>query len=162
MSISFNADEIFEMAEEIERNGARFYRKAAETADGDTKKMFLDFAVMEDGHEATFAAIRKELNESESMQTSFDPDGEAALYLQSMADAYGSEGKVSVDESLTGCESCEEIVTIAIGAEKDSVAFYVGLKDIVPDRLGKDKVDGIIKEELAHITTLNNKLASLR
>lgn len=30
MSFNFNADEIFEMAEEIERNGAKFYRKAAE------------------------------------------------------------------------------------------------------------------------------------
>jgi hypothetical protein len=30
MSFEFNADEILEMAEQIERNGARFYRKAAE------------------------------------------------------------------------------------------------------------------------------------
>ena len=32
MPITFNANEIFEMAEEMERNGARFYRKAAENA----------------------------------------------------------------------------------------------------------------------------------
>lgn len=30
MSISFNAIEIFEIAERIERNGVKFYRKAAE------------------------------------------------------------------------------------------------------------------------------------
>jgi hypothetical protein len=30
MSITFNVDEIFEMAEEIERNGAKFYREAQE------------------------------------------------------------------------------------------------------------------------------------
>ena len=30
MPITFNADEIFEMAEEMERNGAWFYRRAAE------------------------------------------------------------------------------------------------------------------------------------
>jgi len=30
MPIPFNADEVFEMAEQIERNGARFYRAAAE------------------------------------------------------------------------------------------------------------------------------------
>jgi rubrerythrin len=32
MSTPFNADEILEMAEQIERNGARFYRRAAEGA----------------------------------------------------------------------------------------------------------------------------------
>ena len=30
MSIVFNADEILEMAEQIERNGAKFYRRASE------------------------------------------------------------------------------------------------------------------------------------
>jgi len=29
MSYDFNADEVFEMAEQIERNGVRFYREAA-------------------------------------------------------------------------------------------------------------------------------------
>ncbi len=29
MAISFNLDEIFEMAEQIEKNGANFYREAA-------------------------------------------------------------------------------------------------------------------------------------
>ena len=30
MGWDFNADEIFEMAEQIERNGAKYYRNAAE------------------------------------------------------------------------------------------------------------------------------------
>ena len=47
MSITFNANEIFEMAEEIERNGAKFYRKAAQnTSDNQTKQMLLDMADM--------------------------------------------------------------------------------------------------------------------
>ena len=51
MSITFNADEIFEMAEQIERNGAKFYREAAENAsDADVKEMLLSMAAMEDGH----------------------------------------------------------------------------------------------------------------
>ena len=32
MSTAFNADEVFEMAEQIEQNGARFYREAATKA----------------------------------------------------------------------------------------------------------------------------------
>ena len=30
MGLDFNADEVFEIAEQIERNGAEFYRTAAE------------------------------------------------------------------------------------------------------------------------------------
>ncbi|HRS71257.1 MAG TPA: ferritin family protein, partial [Anaerohalosphaeraceae bacterium] len=63
MAITFNADEIFEMAEEIERNGAAFYREAAAKASReDIKKMLLDLAAMEEGHEQTFAQMRKKLS----------------------------------------------------------------------------------------------------
>ena len=45
MAISFNLDEIFEMAEEIERNGASFYREAAKkVSDKETQKMFVHLA----------------------------------------------------------------------------------------------------------------------
>ena len=66
MGISFNADEIFEMAIYVERNGAKFYRKAAEqTESPDVKKMLLELAAMEDGHEIIFAEMRKDLNEKD-------------------------------------------------------------------------------------------------
>jgi len=52
MGYDFNADEIFEMAEQIERNGASFYRKSAESIDDPAeKKLLLDLAAMEDEHE---------------------------------------------------------------------------------------------------------------
>jgi len=51
----FNADEIFEMAEQIERNGAKFYRRAAEQVTSpDGSELLLNLAVMEDVHEKTF------------------------------------------------------------------------------------------------------------
>ncbi len=161
MSIKFNADEIFEMAEEIERNGARFYRKAAEgCVDKETKQLLLKMAAMEDGHLVTFQQMRKELSSEETGQTVFDPENEAALYLQTMADARGWEGKKGQGEELTGSESIEEILKIAIEAEKNSVVFYVGLKDMVSARAGKDKVDAVIREEMGHIATLNQQLAA--
>jgi rubrerythrin len=162
MGITFNADEIFEMAEEIERNGAKFYREAANmTTDEKIKQMLLDMAVMEDGHLHTFEEMRKELGPEEKAQMVFDPDNESVLYLQTMANGRGYEGKVSLMEKLTGKETPEEILNIAVDAEKNSVVFYVGLKDLVPARAGKDRVENIIKEEMGHIATLNQKLATL-
>jgi len=162
MSIRFNADEIFEMAEQIERNGARFYRKAAEGAeDPETRRTLLGLAEMEDDHEKTFASMRAKLSAEERMPTVFDPGGEAAMYLQAMAGGYVFDVGADPSELLTGQETIAEILRKAIGLEKDSIVFYTGMTEIVPERLGRDWVFGIIKEEMGHITTLSNKLASV-
>lgn len=162
MAVYFNADEVFEMAEEIERNGAKFYRAAAGRASKDTEKaMFLDMATMEDGHLRTFGSMRKELSEAEKEVTIFDPDNDVVLYLQAMADAKSCEGKVSVGQELTGNESFREVLEIAVNSEKESVLFYIGLKSLVPPKAGRDKVETIIAEEMNHITALLDHLRTL-
>ncbi len=162
MSITFNADEIFEMAEQIERNGAKFYREAAANAsDADVKEMLLSMAAMEDGHELTFSQMRKELSAEDKASNTFDPDNEVAQYLQTMADFHGTEGKASSTEQLTGNENLAEILTIALQAEKNSIAFYVGIKDLLVTKSGKQKIQAIIIEEMAHVSTIGGKLQTL-
>ena len=162
MPITFNANEIFEMAEEMEKNGAKFYRKAAQNAsDNQTKQMLLDMADMEDGHLKTFQNMREELSDREKEPTVFDPNNEAVLYLQAMANSRGYEGKKSPDEELSGNETMREILEIALNSEKESVVFYFGLMSLVPPKAGRDKVKAIIIEELSHITTLLKQLESL-
>ena len=83
MKYDFNADEIFEMAEQMERNGEKFYKSAADTIDDEAhKKLLLELAVMEVDHEKTFKAMRSDLKAAEKSATVFDPEGEAALYLE--------------------------------------------------------------------------------
>ena len=161
MSIVFNADEIFAMAEQIEVDGAAFYRKAAKTASASSGRgLLLQIAAQEDEHLAKFKKMRKELSGAQTEPTAFDPYGEAILYLKAMA-----EGKVFAPEAadaagLKGKESLAEIVRIAIGLEKDSIVFYLGLKDAVPEKLGGDKVADIIREEMKHIRWLSEKLGT--
>jgi rubrerythrin len=162
MGITFNADEIFEMAESIEKDAAMFYRQATnKAADKKIKQMFLDLANMEDKHLATFQEMRKGLSDREKEEMIFDPNNEAAMYLQTMAAGHGWEGKKSLTENLTGKENLEDILKIAINAEHNSVVFYSGLKELVPPRAGRDKVEAIIKEELGHIAILNQQLSLL-
>jgi len=162
MGITFNANEIFEMAEEIERNGAKFYRRAsANSPDEETRQMLLDMAVMEDEHLKTFQQMREELSGREKEAMVFDPDNQSALYLQAMADARGYEGKIAPAKELTGNETPKEIIEIALNSEKESVVFYFGLKGCVPVKAGRDKVEAIIIEELGHITTLLGRLKNL-
>ncbi len=155
MSISFNADEVFEMAEEIERQGARFYSEASKMAPtGEMKKFFLELTEMESKHLKIFADMRKHLSEEEKTSTAYDPDNEAVLYLKTMAAAKGWEGRISPTQKLTGKEPMKEVVEIALNAEKESVVFYYGLKSMVSEGAGRDKVEKIILEELSHIRTL--------
>jgi rubrerythrin len=157
MSYDFNADDVFEVAEQLERNGAAFYRDAAGSVEDSTLKEFLlELAAMEDEHEKTFVNLHKELTAAEKTPTVFDPDDESALYLKALADTRVFFKK-EIDTSTV-----EGIFKSAITAEKDSIVFYLGMKDLVPGALGKDRMDAIIKEEMGHIKVLSQKLATLK
>lgn len=155
MIYDFNADDIFEMAGQIERNGATFYREAADgIEDPDAKDFLLNLAAMEDDHEKTFATMRKSLTGSEKAATVFDPDGEATSYLKALADIR-IFFKKTIDTS-----SMKEILKAAILAEKDSIVFYLGMKDLVSESLGQERLDAIIKEEMSHINLLSRRLVA--
>ena len=163
MAFGFNADEILQMAERIERNGARFYRQAAEvcSADEETKAALLELAEMEEDHERTFAKMREALGTAESRPSTFDPEGETAAYLAAMADGsvFGSE----TDPANLVCDKpIEELLKIAIGLERESILFYLGLRDLVPTTSGRDKVEGLLEEEMSHVALLRGRLAALR
>jgi rubrerythrin len=160
MSYDFNADEVFEMAEQIERNGVRFYREAAENiSDASVRQLFLDLAAMEAEHEKVFASMRADLPDEEREPTVFDPEGEAALYLRALADlqVFGEEAEEDFIPSgdLPEKEKIRKILRAAIGLEKESIVFYLGMKELVPARFGKDKIDKIIREEMGHIRLLS-------
>ena len=153
MSYDFNADDVFEMAEQLERNGSKFYRTAAEaTSEPANKEFLLELAAMEDQHEKTFKAMRAELSNQEKASTVFDPESEAALYLRALADT-----RVFFEKEID-VSSMKQILKSAIEAEKDSIVFYLGMKEAVPEKLGKGRLDHIIKEEMGHVKLLSRKL----
>ena len=156
MAYYFNANEMFEMAIRIEENGTRFYRKAAGLqSDSSNRQMLEKLAIMEDHHQTVFREMRKGLSEADKTATVFDPQNEASQYLSAMADAHGGEGSPTAADSLSGKESIAEIVDIAIGLEKESILFYIGLKDMIPPQYGQEKLEKIIKEEQKHVVQLN-------
>ena len=167
MSLDFNADEIFEIACRIERNGAAFYREMSDKiSNAPIQKMLLDFAAMEKAHEKMFMAMRTDLKGTEKGSTVFDPEGEAALYLRAMADVHVFDTEAKEDFLLPDVLSEEakarKILRAAINREWGSIALYLGMKDMVPEKLGKNKIDAIIKEEMRHVRLLTNSLKSLK
>ncbi len=159
--ITFNADEVFEMAEQIERNGAAFYRKAAQGAAGDIAARLEELAAMEDDHERTFHEIRTDLAAEGKLLRGFDPEGESARYLAAMVDGKVFDFDADPAGKLTGAETVEDILQTAIGLEKDSIVFYLVMKDSVPAGAGRDAIDRIIAEELGHIAMLSSELAAV-
>jgi rubrerythrin len=157
----FNADEVYEMAEQIERNGGKFYRAAAKKFPV-VGKLLTMLAEMEDEHEKTFAAMRTELSAREAAPPVFDPDDQAQMYLHVMADGHIFNTRADPVEQLGGKDTPEEVLKMALGVEKDSIAFYAGLKCSVSQGAGKDKVEAIIKEEISHVVILSEELDALK
>ena len=159
MTVSFTAFEIFEIAEQIERNGAKFYRLAAEkTKDKSLKRFFTQLAEMEDNHERIFVDMRKGLQDEADDTKVFDPDNEMIYYLKAMAASAGWEGKAAPRVELSGSETTEQIIKIALAAERASIDYYIGLKEFVPSQAGKHKVNEIIREEMGHVVILQKNL----
>ena len=159
MPIKFNAEEVLDMAAQIERNGGVFYRHAAKNNE-EGRELLLRLAEQEDEHLALFERMRDELTSAESEGTAFDPYEEASLYLKAMADAHVFDLKGGdPTRMLKGDESLDDIIHVALRAEADSIAFFLGMKDLVPDSLGRDRVDSLIKEEMKHIRWLHDRHA---
>ena len=157
MMYDFSADDVFKMAEQMERNGADFYRRAAaKVSQVEIQALLLDLAGMEDHHLETFAVLRRSLTPTKNQPTVFDPRDESALYLKALVDTrVFFKKKIDLD-------SLKEIFKAAIEAEKDSIVFYLGMREIVPDKLGKERIDAILKEEMGHIRLLSKQLAALK
>jgi rubrerythrin len=158
----FNCAEVLEMALQIERNGGRFYRRAAaEAANAEVRDALLELAEMEEDHEELFAELKEKVSGSEAPEVAYDPQGESALYLRAAADTHIFNVHRQDPAQLGAGQSAEEVLRTALQFEKDSVVFFLGLQEMVPEGLGKERVAELVREEMRHITTLSARLEGL-
>ncbi len=163
MGFTFNLDEVMAMAEEIERNGARFYRRAAAVAPDDaTRELLSELAGWEQMHEALFQRMRAELVlDPEAAGTVHDPMDEAELYLQAMAEQHVFRRDLDVETMVDQAGSSRAILELALEFERDTILFFLGMKRVVPAQLGRDKVDRLVDEEMGHVVYLRRAMARL-
>jgi rubrerythrin len=162
MAITYSAGEVFEIGVQIERNGARFYGRAAERLDDPAVCGLLeDLARMEEAHERVFRAMRRELADREQPETMFDPNAEAGEYLRAVAGGKVFDLRVDPTDWLEeGERSRQDVLRKAIQVEKDSIIYYLGIKEAVPEGLGRERIDGIIRQEMTHLSLLGTTLES--
>lgn len=163
MNISLNADEILGIAEKMEQDAAAFYEAACKiTTFPAAQRLLFDLADWEKKHLKTFAAIRQELAGQEKEAGSFDPRCEIAQYLQALAEQAPFDDGEDPLAAFGSDPALNDILKVALGRERDAVAFYAGVKELVPNALGKDKVADVIREEMAHVTLLNSLLRQFK
>jgi rubrerythrin len=155
----FNADEIFEMAVDVETNGERFYRLASEKAEEPRIRTLLsDLADWEARHRVIFEGMRREFARRRPELQPYDPDFEYEAYFRCV-----TEGKVfdPRDAQRAAAGPLRGVYTFALAREKESILLYTGMKEMVGEDLGRSKIDDIIREEMRHVTILTDELNRL-
>ncbi|MDR1109696.1 MAG: ferritin family protein [Deltaproteobacteria bacterium] len=153
MIYPFNAWDAFKIALTIEENGLRFYREAARKFSGPIADLFTSLAQEEEIHKAIFAKYLGSLPKEQP--TIYDPDNETDDYLKMMAGLnVFKSGAAQADSLLAGISTVREALALAMGFEKDSIVFFVQLKN-ASDTLGDEmSVDRLIMEEAKHLRKL--------
>lgn len=159
MDLNFSADEILKIAGQIEINGIKFYTKAAEETAGneDIKRQLIKLADMEREHEKTFVSMLEKLGEKRNTAI-HDPEGHVALYFQAWVDRQVFDENGELANTFVKDKSIAEILNTAIGLERDSILFYLGMKEMTELEESQKEIDVVIKEEMKHIAYLIKEL----
>jgi len=158
MTVTFNAFEVFEIAEQIEQNGTNFYIRAAELFDDfKIREMFLRLAEWERQHEITFNRMKEQLSEQDRQQNYSNAD-DLLPDPRVMAGLAVFGIRSDPAKELHGRQSRTDILRRAVEKEKDSIVFYHGLKEFISAEADKEKINDIIKEEMRHIVILDQSL----
>ena len=151
--------EALAVAVRIEENGIAFYEEASrQSADPSAMDVFRKLAAMEKEHRSFFLELAKTADDLESRFAN-DPQNSFAGTLSAMADGAVFDAEAG---TFTGKERPGEAVRAAIALEKDSIIFYLGLKSAMAESKERIRIDGIICEEMRHISILHELLKKQR
>ena len=151
MSDTFSVCEIVELAIQIEENGRDFYLSLTKLSDKpEAIKVFEYLANAEEKHIAAFRTIF-------NFTCNYEPEGvypdEYFSYMNSLASQHVFTKAGKGLEVAKEVKSYEEGIDLGIKFEEESIAFYQGMKDILPES-SKEIVDKLITEEQEHLKVL--------
>lgn len=152
----FSANEIFNLAIQIEENGEHFYRKAlAQVPDQSFREMLLWLADEEAAHRSSFLDMQKSTPQSGDEEWAEQVSG--ALLKSSVQDHL-----FSLDEVDPGSITDPwQLLATALELEQDSVMFYEIIAAFVTKQDTLMRLKAIIAEEQKHIETLKERQKTL-
>jgi hypothetical protein len=117
---------------------------------------------MEKDHEDAFLDVKGRLTTDQSPEIAYDPNNEVVQYLGAIADVVVFNVRTDWSDVIEGTESVEELLKLALQLERDSVAYYVGLAQLVPAKLGRSVIERLIREEMDHVVLIAQHLSSVQ
>lgn len=162
MATIFNFQEVYEIGLQIEQNGLAFYRRFSGVVKDNSAKILLKgLAEWEERHAEQFKKLRDEEEMKHPSVGKVDENSEASAYLRSLADSHVFLRSFDLEDLSKTLLSTKMVLEKALQFEKDSVALYESLIDVIPDALGKASVKKLADEEIKHVEMLSKELASL-
>ena len=151
----FTANELLDMAIKLEKNGEAVYRGAVEkVSNKELVNLLLWMADEEAKHADWFAELKLSLE-----QKSVNPFMEK-MSRELFNDLLGDKNFSLRDVDFTSVDDVEDLITIFIEFERDSVRFYEVLEPFVEDPVARDSLKKIIDEENSHIKRLQELAGS--
>ena len=152
----FKATDILLAAQEVETRGEVFYNRLVETtADPGLKDLFSFLAKEETKHREIFAKLYERVGQVEL--PAWAEEGEYVDYLKYLLDSHTLFRLGDVNHLRTFMGTPEEAIETAMGFEKDTIMFFLEMREFVPE--GEKKyVQACIDEERSHLRLLAGML----
>lgn len=157
MNDEFNPEEALEIACQIERNGAAFYRDAAKLVElAKSRKLLLELAAMEDQHEVVFESMKEKTDENELLF--LDLDDTVVKYLQAIASNHVFVAGKTAANVFSQNSDVTDVLRTALQAEFASIAYFQGLLNNLSADFDSSKLLEIVLEEQEHVVIINKKI----
>ena len=149
----FSLKDIIDIAVQIERNGERVYRNAAEKIENPSLRSLLQSLADEETQHAKWF---EELIDKVSDTGEFPEQEKIGRAL--LQDAVGAQSFTLEDADFSSMKKIEDLLSLAIEFEKDTALFYGMLQPLIEDQKTLEQLHAIIQEEEAHARRLKEML----
>lgn len=147
----FNSVEVIEMAKDIEKRGLDFYKKQAKKTENDElKKLFLKLAEDEQEHYDTFSEMLEKAKELTDTDSDYVYGEDVSAYLRAIIEFTVFPSEEEVEDKIN---SIEDVLELAINAEKDSILFYREMMEYNNEDTNKI-LKRLVDEEKQHLLDL--------
>ncbi len=145
----FSIQEIIDIAVHLEKNGEAYYRDAAVRHSDPSVIARLEWLADEEASHAEMFLTMKP-----SVKIEADDPSLAEMGRRLFQQAVGQQGFSLSNESLSEIEATQELISLAIEFERDTVIFYEMLRPFILDETAREQLDRIIEEEHRHVRQL--------
>ncbi|EKD82478.1 MAG: hypothetical protein ACD_39C01273G0002 [uncultured bacterium] len=165
--MKINADELMELAIQIEKNGKEYFTAMAERSENARVKQVFNLLVREEqNHLENFVKIRERLAEKRQEEFQIADEyntPEMDAYVQAMSDGRVFPNLCSHSELAFEIKDDEQAIYHAIGFEKDTILFFSNILGILgSEDENRTLIEELIRQEKIHIAKLYTLLRSLK